>query len=57
MRDEIDDLLRHHRSLQAIIAFRERSSIRPKPGIALASAVIAHRQRVLSEEGRTTPAP
>ncbi|SDY27929.1 hypothetical protein SAMN05421504_10516 [Amycolatopsis xylanica] len=52
LRAEIDDLVVARRNIQAIVAFRDRSGIEPRPGIANAAELLQYRlDALLGQEG------
>ncbi|MFD8499001.1 hypothetical protein [Amycolatopsis sp. NPDC059657] len=52
LRTEIDSLVVARRNIQAIAAFRDRSGLEPRPGLAEAVELLQHRYDVLlGQEG------
>lgn len=57
VREEIDDLICQRRMLFAIVAFRDKAGIEPKPGIPLGKELVDYRHGILLEQGRITVPP
>ena len=49
LRDQIDEMIRAGRRIQAIADFRNRSGLTPKPRLAQAVALVEHRETMLKE--------
>ena len=47
LRDQIDEMIRAGRRIQAIADFRNRSGLTPKPRLAQAVSLVEHRETVL----------
>lgn len=57
VRDEIDDLVGRQQMVSAIVTFRDKSGIEPKPTIPLGVELVDYRHGILLARGRITARP